>query len=485
VWHTFKPYSHRASGTYISPNHLGGLLEMLIPMGLALTVVSRLKPLLKVVLGYSVLVMIAGVAVTVSRGTWLSTSAGLAIFFGSLFLHEKFRLPTFIFLFVMLMSAGFFLPRTHIFQMRMRQLFSNGKLDTDMRVDLWRPAIKVWREDPWWGAGPAHFDYRFRKYRPDNVQAQPERAHNDYLNVLTDWGIAGSAIIFTGLGLVFLGLVRSWRFVRGIPNDLQQKNSNKFALVLGYSAGLAAVLCHSTVDFNMHIPANTMIAVLYIASLSSNLRFATERYWVSLGPALKMTASGIISILMVYLVWQTGHLAHEKYWLARASVVRSRFSYSPAEVALLEKAFAVEPKNFQTALAIGEAYLVQSKEGGENYQELAGKAMDYFKKGMRLNPWEAKNYLWYGRSLDWVNRSSESSPYFDQAEQLDPNGHFTVAYIGLHYVETGDFAAARPWLERSQRLQRNKIAHDYLSIVSRELREAGTNDLSARLRPPQ
>src|SRR6266481_456851 len=303
VWQTFASYAHRASGTYISPNHLGGFLEMLVPLGLSMTVVSRLKPLLKVLLGYSVLVMAGGIAVTVSRGTWISTAAALVIFFGALFFHDKFRLPSFILLFVILMAGGFFFPKTHIFQMRTRQLFSNGKVDTDLRLDLWRPAVKVWQENPWWGAGPAHFDFRFRKYRPENVQLQPERAHNDYLNALTDWGIVGLTIVMTGLALIFLGVIRTWRFVRGVPSDLEQKSSNKFAFVVGGSAGLVAALVHSMVDFNMHIPANALIAVTLMALLSSHLRFATERYWVTLGPGIKATASAVILAFVTYLGW--------------------------------------------------------------------------------------------------------------------------------------------------------------------------------------
>jgi len=487
VWQTFTTYSHRASGTYISPNHLGGFLEMLLPLGLSLTVVSRLKPLVKVLLGYSVLAIAGGIAVTVSRGTWISTAAALVIFFGALFFHDKFRFPSFIFLFVILMAGGFFFPKTHIFQMRTRQLFSNGKVDTDLRLDLWRPAVKVWQENPWWGAGPAHFDFRFRKYRPENVQLRPERAHNDYLNVLTDWGIVGLTIVMTGLALIFLGVIRTWRFVRGVQSDLEQKSSNKFAFVVGGSAGLVAALVHSTVDFNMHIPANALIAVTLMALLSSHLRFATERYWVTLGPVTKAAASVVISAFVAYLGWQSLHLAHEKFWLARAYVVGLRSSYSPAQAALLETAFTIEPRNFETAFAIGEAYRVQSKEGGENYQELAAKAMQWFERAMKLNPWDGYNFLRYGMCLDWVNRSAESGPYYDRAEQLDPNGYFTVANIGLHYVETQDYAAARPWLERSARLQGNgnPIAKNYLSIANRKLLEEGTNDLSAKLRFPQ
>jgi len=62
-----------------------------------------------------------------------------------------------------------------------------------------------------------------------------------------------------------------------------------------------------------------------------------------------------------------------------------------------------------------------------------------------------------------------------------------MASIGLHYVEIGNFAAAKSWFERSLRLQgtENPIARDYLEITQRRLMEAATNDLSARLSSSQ
>src|SRR5262245_55083294 len=80
VWHVFKPYPHRGTGTYISPNHLGGFLEMILPLGFAYTLLGRSKPLIKVLLGYSSLVILIGIGVTLSRGSWISTGIALLMF---------------------------------------------------------------------------------------------------------------------------------------------------------------------------------------------------------------------------------------------------------------------------------------------------------------------------------------------------------------------------------------------------------------------
>jgi Flp pilus assembly protein TadD len=60
---------------------------------------------------------------------------------------------------------------------------------------------------------------------------------------------------------------------------------------------------------------------------------------------------------------------------------------------------------------------------------------------------------------------------------------FVAANIGVHYVQTGDFAAAKSWFERSLRLEGegNAIARNYLQIVNERLLEAATNEISAKL----
>jgi hypothetical protein len=80
-------------------------------------------------------------------------------------------------------------------------------------------------------------------------------------------------------------------------------------------------------------------------------------------------------------------------------------------------------------------------------------------------------------SLDWIDETIRSKPYYDRAVALDPNGYFTAAWMGWHYVQAGNLPAARVWLERSRRLdwQDNHIAENLLPIVTERLLEAATN----------
>ena len=484
VWHLLKGYPHRGSGTYICPNHLGGFLEVLLPLSLAYTLISRNKPLTKVFLGYAALAILAGIGVTVSRGSWFSTGLALLLFFGVLFFHRTHRLPALVLLTVIIGAGVFFLPRTYFLRARFEQLFAkSGSVDDDFRFTLWEPAIRVWQAHPWFGAGPAHFDYRFREFRPAALQLQPDRAHNDYLNALADWGVVGTAIIAAAWALLYAGVAKTWRFVRSSAGALGSKPSNKFAFILGAAAGLAAILFHSAVDFNMYIPANALVVVALMALLSSHLRFATERYWTNLGAALKVLASVILLAGVGFLGQQGWRRGAENAWLSRADLAPM---CSPAQITCLEKAFAIEPKNAETAYGIGEAFRVQSWAGGDNYQELAKTALDWFGKSARLNPFDAYNFLRCGMCLDWMGQHAEALRYFERANELDPNGYFTVAYVGWHYIQDHNYAAAKPWLERSLRLQWefNEIGQSYLRIANDTLVQAATNEMSAKLVAP-
>ena len=116
---------------------------------------------------------------------------------------------------------------------------------------MWTAAEQMWLDHFWWGVGPAHYNYRFREYRPERVQLQPDRAHNDYLNLLADWGAAGGIIVLAGMAAFAAGLWETRKHVqpRGKRFGRRGGMSNRFAFFLGASAGLLALAVHSVGGF--------------------------------------------------------------------------------------------------------------------------------------------------------------------------------------------------------------------------------------------
>lgn len=493
VWMFLKPYPHRGSGTYINPNHLAGFLEMLLPLGLAYTLTARLKPVARILLGYASLAILAGIGVSVSKGGWIATSFALALFFAVLLVRRQYRVPALVVLVLLVGGCLYFFPKSVFFQMRLKEMYSqSGNINDELRYSIWRPAWHMWQDHPWWGVGPGLFNSRFDAYRPEGIQLNPEWAHNDYLNTLVDWGVVGAGLVLCALGLLAWGVAKTWSSIRLSSGDLGGKSgSNKFAFVFGASIGLVAILVHSVVDFNMHVPANAILAVTLMALISSHLRFATESFWFRLGVPLKALSSVLVLLGCWYLGTQAWHQASEYVLLARAGRVPA---FSVAQLQLLKQAFAVEPRNAQTAYEIGEVLRQRSEEGGQhyadqqgvNYKQLAEQAMDWFGKSIALNPWDSRPYAGYGWCLDWLDRQTESASYFSRAEELDPNNYYNLNQIGRHYVQLGDYAAARPWFERSWRLNYhdNPIAQNFMNLCIARMEEAATNDWAARLYLP-
>jgi O-antigen ligase len=471
VWNLISPYAGRASGTYISPNNFACFLEMTLPLAVAFLLAGRVRPLTRVFLGYAALAMAGGLAVTFSRGGWMAAAAGLLALLVVLMCHPRHRLTSLLLLVVLIAGGAIFvtkyLSKTVSYVSRVEAI-GNDSVDLGYRLEMWHAAEAMWQDHFWFGVGPAHYDYRFNQYRPAEVQERPGHTHNDYLNLLADWGATGGMIVLSGMLVFGASLVRTWKAV--CPDNFGRAMSNRFAFFLGGSAALLALAIHSISDFNLHIPANAILGVCLLALLTGQLRMAASRYQLDAPVLAKVLLVALLAFGISYFGIQGHRRAEEFAWQARAANVDLPLL---DRADLLKKAFAVEPADFETTYQIGELYRIQSFEGGSDYESLAQEAMQWYSRGMKLDPYYAYNFLDYGMCLDWLARYDEAGTYFSRAEALDPNGYFTVAYLGWHYIQTGDDAAARACFNRSIRLgwNDNDMARSYLEIVQNKLME--------------
>jgi O-antigen ligase len=472
VWNEISPYTGRASGTYISPNNLACFLEMLLPLALAYLLAGRIRPLTRILLGYAALAMGAGLAMTFSRGGWLAAAAGLLAMLVILMCSHQHRLRAVVLLVALTAAGGVFifgyLSHTVSYIKRVEAPSKDSPGDLEYRVEMWQAAEKMWQDHFWFGVGPAHYDYRYRQYSPEIMQTRPGWAHNDYLNLLADWGTAGGIIVASGMLLFGAGLVKTWKTVRPNPGDFGRGMSNRFAFFTGATAALLALAFHSIVDFNLHVPANALLGVSLLALLTAQLTAETGRYRFEARPLLKILAVTLLAGGIACFGLQGYRRGEENYWLTRADHPNLPLL---ERADLLKKAFAVEPQNSDTTYAIAELYRMQSFQGDPGYETLAQTAMEWYRRGMKLDPYSGYNYLGCGMCLDWLGRHDEAETCLQQAEKLDPNGYFVVANIGWHYIQAGDYAAARVWLQRSLRLygDDNVIARSYWDIVQTRL----------------
>ncbi|HWN97343.1 MAG TPA: O-antigen ligase family protein, partial [Methylomirabilota bacterium] len=468
VWAFSRPgYEGRGSGTFISPNHLAGFLEMLLPLAIAFTVFRGHGALLRIFFGYASLVILVGLAATGSRAGWVV--GGITMMLFSLLLL-KTRKDLWIALAVMLVVAGTGkLLYSKMLQPRLHQPQTGQFITEDIRVELWATSLKMWKDHPLFGVGPAHFDYRYRGYRPAHWRFQPRPgwSHNDYLNTLVDWGVTGLALILLPLGVASFGAVRSWRYLRRTG----EKFGNRAAMVAGASLGLTALIIHSFFDFNMHIPANALLAAVLVAVITAHWRFATQRFWLRARWPVQIIATVLLGAAAVYLGREA--LFQTRQVRALRGVERLPAS-SPERVEALKRAFALDPRNGDVAYDIGEQLRLRASMGADGYKSAAIEAIDWLGRAQKLNKWNPHPLTAAGMCLDWLDRHDEAEASFKKALQLDPNHWFSRGMMGWHYFQTENYEQVRYWMERSLELDNrgeNTLAYTYLNAAAKLQRE--------------
>ena len=188
-----------------------------------------------------------------------------------------------------------------------------------------------------------------------------------------------------------------------------------------------------------------MLATTIAALLTAFIRFATERYWVSLKIPMRLGLSIFVCAISGLLIHQALGQAQEHEALKTSQSAKS----FPEQVEQLELAMKREPNNPKTAASLGEIYRRHAMESRfTDKRANLDKAISWLMKATRLNPYDAYSHARFGMALDQLDRAEEAEAMFNKAEELDPNGYMTVAYIAWHKMHIKDYAAAKRYFER-------------------------------------
>lgn len=269
-------YGTRASGFYICPNHLAGLLEVVGVFGLSIAVWSRWPVWSKLLIGYASLVCYAGVVLTGSRGGYVSVLASLFVFLVlsvriaraiSSTLQMRIGAGALVITALASVAVFFLIHRSDYLSDRTRNVIDNKNI----RLDFWAAAVDQWKLSPILGTGSRTYLYYGRTFRRDAVTMDAVYVHNDYLQLLAEYGIIGFAV-FLPFFIAHLrrGLITASRLGPRRILISQRLPSHSMALNVGALSALAAYAVHSAFDFNLHIPANVLVLAFVFAILANS-----------------------------------------------------------------------------------------------------------------------------------------------------------------------------------------------------------------------
>ena len=462
----------RASGFYIYPNHLAGLLEMLGLMALSICCWGRVKAGVRILAGYCTLMSMAGIAMTGSRGGYLSIVFGLLVFCViSLWVVRRLRPDRLWPMLVAALACVILLVGGAVFLMTKSDSMSRRLTDiydpTNMRPLMWQAALQQFGLSPVAGTGSGTYLYYGRAFRSPLVQADPMFVHNDYLHLLAEYGVIGATLGFVFLVIhLFAGCSGLKKIVNFKLKPDWRTSSNELALVAGALSGISALLLHSLVDFNFHLPANVLIGALYFAitaAPSADLRAANGEPRRGVGWLPWVAPVLALPLLALSIPLLPGEYFNE---LSRQAVRDGRYAEGRA---LALRALTFERRNPNVYFNLGEArhYLTLEVTDPVGRAALHEQAAEAYEEGLKLFPRDTRLLLKLGATLDLAGRFDEAEAVFQRAIENDPNFGNVHAYYGLHFKLQRRFKQAEAAFRKARELGETQISIPAMDEIDR------------------
>jgi O-antigen ligase/tetratricopeptide (TPR) repeat protein len=309
--------------------------------------------------------MLAGVALCLSRGGLLALAGGMAL----CLIIKRMRSPRFsglgylfLTLAIGLLVVGWFGFAT--VEARLATLWKETAFHSS-RGTLWARILLLVKDYPFLGTGYGTFQYvePLTRTSPTEASLVYDHAHNDYLEVLVEGGLVGLLLSVLAVGLVFcLGYRAFCRY----------EGSSVGGLALGGLFGLGTVAIHTFGDFGLHVPAIAVLVAVVCANLcslgsdgrTSGRRDAESRsngreYRLFLG-GLAPILAGATALGLAWIVYTEGRradLVHRYRLAAFRSAEATGKGGSDLRINYLEQAVRLAPDYAGLQVELAVAYL--------------------------------------------------------------------------------------------------------------------------------
>lgn len=259
IWHyeDLRYQSAMLGGPFGNHNHFAGYLEMVLPLVIILLLTRTRR-------GFALVLMLTIIAIVglahlaaLSRGGWVSLALGLTFMTLVLLRHQAFKRKKLLLTIfgILLTTTIVVLASSSIFDRALTLAEDETMEGMGGRVRIWQGTYEMITNHPWLGTGPGTYATVFPQYQPPGANARFYQAHNDYLHYISELGI-----LVIPIGAWFLlNLFQEGR------RKLRNRSRQTWGITLGAMTGIFTMLCHSFVDFNLHIPANTILFLMLIA----------------------------------------------------------------------------------------------------------------------------------------------------------------------------------------------------------------------------
>lgn len=436
-----EQYRMRASGTYLCPNHLANMIAMLVPLALLLTGLPEAGFPLRILSVYYLGVSAPVLYWTQSRSGWLGMVAGVGAA-GLLLAWRKSRGWFLVALvaFPLLagaagLSAWAVLPAV---RERMGAVLENPEKAGGIRMQMWRDTPAMIRERPVVGFGGGSFIWIYPPYQR-NVKDHLtwDYLHNEYLQHLLEYGLAGLALAGLGLGACVWGLARA--AVRG-------RSRAGSVLVAGAFGALAANLVHAVFDFNFHIFPNPH-ALVWILGVTWAVWQAEERgREASTGRRRQVRRAAAVAgaAACAAAAWLVLAAGLSYVWNLRAEMARTRLDWDQAG-ADYARAIRWDDGNWRPHLGLGNLRVTQAlwyrdpdlEAEREGKRRLAAEAAEHFEAALERNACEMAAEFGLARALNASGDAEGALAHYRRAAGFQHRHIFYREQLGIQLRRLG------------------------------------------------
>jgi len=277
-------------GPYVNHNHYAGLMELLVPIPLVISLSRLVDDKERIVAGVAAAVMVGTVFLSGSRGGMIAIFVELA-FLGVVLLRQRrtIRIAVGVVSFAVVLIGLLTWVGGKELTTRVSSISTEAhtELSGGMRVSIDRDALRIFRVKPVLGWGLRTFPVIYPQFRSFYTNFFVNEAHNDYLQLLCEMGLLG-------FGMMVWFLVVLYR--HALPKIGNWMSDVGGAVTLACTLGFTGILVHSFLDFNLQIPANAAIfyVLCTVAAAPPLLQRARKRRPVSTEEDEVLRASEVV-----------------------------------------------------------------------------------------------------------------------------------------------------------------------------------------------
>jgi len=243
-------------GSYVNHNHYAGLMELLIPIPLVMSLSRLTHERERMAAGIATAVMTGTVFLSGSRGGMLAVLVEFMIFAILVARQKKgprMAVGVAAFAIVLVSLLAWLGGKQLTARVTSISHETRGELSGGMRMKIDRDALSMFRRKPVLGWGLGTFPVVYPQFRSFYTNFFVNEAHNDYVQLLTETGLLGFGVMAWFLLLFYR---------HGVRKIGAWTSSVTSAVSLACLLGCTGILVHSFFDFNLQIPANA--ALFYV-----------------------------------------------------------------------------------------------------------------------------------------------------------------------------------------------------------------------------